>query len=169
MANSNEKWIDKLVVDMEETLEKNGASPKNVFFSYNQDEIRQMGLTEEQFRESINRCVSLELIKEAVWARSESYCLTEEGRARARSCMLRQNDSVQNNGHSVVVNGNANMIQLGDITIQNINIVLKNVVERIESADASEKEKTEAKSLLQKFIEHPLVNTILGVAGGAVL
>lgn len=164
-----ENWIDKIVVDMEETLEKNGSSPKNVSFSYSQEEIVQMGFTEDQFKETINRCISLELIKKTIWARNESYCLTEEGRARARSCMLQQNEPAQSNGHSVFISGDSNTIQLGDITVQNINIVLKNIVERIESADASEKEKTEAKNLFQKFIEHPLVNTILGVAGGVTL
>lgn len=163
----NEKWIDKIVVDMEETLEKNGALLKNMFFSYSPDEITQLGMTEEQFEEAINKCLSLELIKVAYGGKRDSYRLTEEGRARARSCMLCSEKVTE--GYNVAVFGNGNNVQLGDNNVQNVTIVLKTLVEQIEHADASSAEKNEAKNLLQKFIEHPLVNTILGLAGNVAL
>jgi hypothetical protein len=42
------------------------------------------------------------------------------------------------------------------------------VIEKIENSTVTEAEKTDAKSRLRAFIEHPLVNTILGAALGAL-
>jgi len=43
------------------------------------------------------------------------------------------------------------------------------VSQKIESSPGSPEEKAEAKSRLRAFVEHPLVNTILGAALGAIL
>ena len=40
---------------------------------------------------------------------------------------------------------------------------------RIEASAASTEEKAEARSLLRKFVEHPLLNTLLGVGLGSAI
>jgi hypothetical protein len=56
----------------------------------------------------------------------------------------------------------ANAIQIGDHNTQQIAIAIKSLIEKIESCDGSEAEKVEAKNLLQRFLEHPLVAAVVG-------
>lgn len=69
----------------------------------------------------------------------------------------------------VVINigsGHAELHQTNiDISVQSFQSA---VTQRIENSTVTEAEKTEAKSRLKAFIEHPLVNTILGAALGAL-
>jgi hypothetical protein len=64
---------------------------------------------------------------------------------------------------------NAQSIQIGDFNIQNVVSSFDALVKKIESSTASPKEKEEAKSLLNKFLSHPLVGSILGAAAGSVI
>lgn len=58
-------------------------------------------------------------------------------------------------------------IQVGDHNVVNIQNALNELVQRIESANATAEEKTEAKSRLSAFLAHPLVGSVLGgIAGG---
>jgi len=60
-------------------------------------------------------------------------------------------------------------IQVGDHNTQSITRNLTSIVNEIDSSDASQEEKEEAKSRLAKFLEHPLTCSILGGAvAGAV-
>ena len=52
--------------------------------------------------------------------------------------------------------------QIGNNNIQNIETAFTQIIEKIENAEASEQEKTEAKNKLKAFLEHPLVNTLIG-------
>lgn len=53
-------------------------------------------------------------------------------------------------------------VQIGDSNIQDVSVSLKKLVVAIESADATDSEKNEAKSRLSKFLQHPLVTSIAG-------
>ena len=55
-----------------------------------------------------------------------------------------------------------NAVQIGDHNTQQITIAIQSLIEKIESSDSSDPEKVEAKSLLQEFLKHPLVATIVG-------
>ncbi len=46
---------------------------------------------------------------------------------------------------------------------------MQDLVNKIESSNASAQEKEEAKSLLSKLLAHPLVVSILGATAGAVI
>ena len=166
MINESEEWVDKLVVDMEENLEQKGSLPKEMAFHFNESDCIKLALTKEQLDVAINKAVSLGYIKEAIWIKYGSYALTEEGRARARSCMLQKNDGKA--GHSIVINGNNANIQVGNNNVQNVSNAFNYLLEQIDKSSATAQEKNDAKCLMKKFIEHPLVNTILGTAGGAL-
>lgn len=60
-------------------------------------------------------------------------------------------------------------VQIGDNNTQNIINAVDNLIKEIESADASEEEKQEAKSRLKSFLEHPLVGTLLGAAASSLM
>ena len=59
---------------------------------------------------------------------------------------------------------NSNGIQIGNHNNQQLQITIKQLVEKIESSESSEAEKSEAKSLLNNFLCHPLVSAIIGGA-----
>lgn len=166
MINESEEWVDKIVVVMEESLEQKGSLLKETFFRFNGSDCAELALTQEQLNVALNKAVSLGCIEKDIWGRDDTYSLTEEGRARARSCMLRKNDEKM--GHSVIINGDNASVQVGDNNVQNISNAFRFMIEQIDNSNATSDEKYSAKELLKKFIEHPLVNTILGTVGGVL-
>ena len=166
MINESEEWVDKLVVDMEETLEDEGVALTNAAFHFDELDCKKMGLSLDQLNCAIRKAASLGLIKMFTWGKEEKCKLTEEGRTRARSCMLRNKDA--ETGHSVIINGDNANVQVGNNNVQNISNVLKYMIEQIDKSNGTSDEKRSAKENLKKFIAHPLVNTILGTAGGAL-
>lgn len=64
---------------------------------------------------------------------------------------------------------NAQSIQIGDFNTQNVVNSFESLVKKIESSTATQNEKEEAKSLLSKFLSHPLVVSLLGAAAGAIV
>ena len=63
----------------------------------------------------------------------------------------------------------AQSVQIGDYNTQNIINSFEGLIKNIENAGASSHEKEEAKSLLKKFLTHPLVISILGAAAGSLI
>jgi hypothetical protein len=53
-------------------------------------------------------------------------------------------------------------VQIGSHNIQHIVVQLENLVKAIEASGGTDAEKAEAKSLLKKFLAHPLVSAIVG-------
>lgn len=60
-------------------------------------------------------------------------------------------------------------IQIGDHNVQHLEAAIKEVLAAIEKAHASKDEKEEAKGLLSKFLEHPLVSAAVGAGLPAAL
>src|SRR5690606_21893604 len=69
--------------------------------------------------------------------------------------------------HTINIHG-AQSVQVGDYNTQNIVNSFEALVKKIESADASPEEKEEAKGMLRRVLEHPLVVSVIGAAAGAV-
>ena len=57
---------------------------------------------------------------------------------------------------------NSHGIQIGDQNVQTITISIQALVDKINGTAASETEKVEAKTMLLKFLENPLVTAIVG-------
>lgn len=64
---------------------------------------------------------------------------------------------------------NSTGVQVGDYNTQHIQATFSELIQRIEQSSASPSDKAEAKSRLAAFLEHPLVNSVLGSAAGVVL
>ena len=62
---------------------------------------------------------------------------------------------------TISVSGSQN-VQIGNHNIQSIVVHLQSLAKAIDNSSATEQEKSEAKSLLNKFLAHPLVAAILG-------
>ncbi len=58
--------------------------------------------------------------------------------------------------------------QVGNGNVQNIHNVFNQLIEKIDESGASDEDKAEAKSRLAKFIEHPLVGSIVGGLAGSL-
>jgi hypothetical protein len=59
---------------------------------------------------------------------------------------------------------NSTDVQIGSRNKQTLHVEIEHLVAAINGSQASAAEKAEAKSLLRKFLEHPLVSTIVGGA-----
>ena len=70
--------------------------------------------------------------------------------------------------HTITIHS-AQSVQIGDHNTQNIINSIHTLKNQIESSSGTQQEKEEAKSLLSKFISHPLVTSILGAAAGAAI
>lgn len=71
--------------------------------------------------------------------------------------------------HQTINVGNNSNVQIGDNNRMEFRENIQNLINTIEKSSASEPEKEEAKGLLKKFLEHPLVTTIAGSAASAFL
>jgi len=68
--------------------------------------------------------------------------------------------------HSIKVSGSSN-VQIGNGNVQEIQVHLQTLISKIDESSGSEEEKKDAKSLLRRFVEHPLVSSVAGgLAGG---
>lgn len=92
----------------------------------------------------------------AHWTLSVEKSSSLKGKAGASS-----GQTINITGSSAFQIGNQNSMQISD--------AFKSLIENIDKSDASEEEKKEAKGLLAKAVEHPLVSAVLGgLAQGVV-
>ena len=68
---------------------------------------------------------------------------------------------VLDQSYRVAVHHSSN-VQIGNANVQDVTIHIGQLVSAIDESSVSEEEKREAKSLLKKFLEHPLVSSIAG-------
>lgn len=71
--------------------------------------------------------------------------------------------------HQTINLGSHSHVQIGDHNRMEFCENIQNMITTIEKSSASDTEKEEAKGLLKKFLEHPLVTTIAGSAAGSFL
>ena len=74
---------------------------------------------------------------------------------------------VLDQSHHVAVHHSSN-VQIGNENVQDVTIHFEKLVSAIDKSSASEKDKKEAKSLLKKFLEHPLVSSIAGALASSL-
>jgi len=69
---------------------------------------------------------------------------------------------------NINISGNSS-VQIGNHNTQNVINAFDSLIKEIESANASDDDKQEAKSRLKEFLEHPLVVAVLGAAAGSIV
>lgn len=76
-------------------------------------------------------------------------------------------DFLENTMKNQTININApSAIQIGNNNSQQLNVTIQSLIEKIDSSNCSRQEKQEAKTLLQEFLKHPLVTTIISASIG---
>lgn len=178
-----EDAIDKLVCFMKDELEKDGHKIEHVHFDFSfsykekyfnhADKIIEEGedltqfksiypISDDDFKIAINSCLTNNLVKE-FGGNSREYSmiqLTERGLARANCVEKERNFTPMS---SFVINGNvsANNLQIGNNNNQNVENAISQILGEIDKMNVSENQKQEAKGLLYKFMEHPIISNII--------
>jgi len=172
-----EQWIDKLLVYANDEINQTDRGIKVVFFDFSEkggDRIsflKNTSISQNDMNSILNISVNQNYFEYiSVSDQYRNLRLTEIGQGRAISSELKIGRDIQTtpNIHIGTLNANGNT-QIGNHNTQNIEIVFKELVEKIDNADAPEEQKQEAKSRLQKFLEHPLIGTALGLGGSALM
>lgn len=74
---------------------------------------------------------------------------------------------MQKPGNTINIHG-AQSVQVGDYNTQNIVNSFEALVKKIESSELPLEQKSEAKGMLRKLLEHPVVVSVIGAAAGAI-
>ena len=168
--------IDALLTFMNDEIENMGAVVKSVTFNFNENQTDRIAIvekvhwSEEYLLRIIKICLTRGLIERQTMASDFSYIsLTEEGQSRAISVMHGKNRSYELGASMQIATLNVHgPAQVGNGNTQNIHNVFNQLLEQIDKSEASDAEKSEAKSLLVKFLEHPLVGSVVGGLAGSL-
>ena len=163
---------------MNDTIEGTGQPIGRIHFNFASDEDKKVALAGLQtdvqgLHRTLNACLSRGYLKRTYMTQQYvGIALTEEGQGRAISAdaaSRRPKPVTETPGtiHIGTVNANG-ATQIGHGNVQNVEGIVQAWLKQIDAADATQDQKDEAKGLLRKFIEHPLVNTCLGVVGGVL-
>ncbi len=180
---NKEEMIDKFVCFMKDELEKDGYKISQDHFNFalsytekyynHPDELIEEGadltkfknickVSDEEFKTIINSCLTNDLVKE-FGGNERDYSiiqLTEKGLARA-NCVEKGKDFKPMANYVINGNINASNLQIGNNNNQNIENAISQILGEIDKMDASEEQKKEAKGLLRKFVEHPIISGIM--------
>lgn len=166
--------IDSLLTLMNDDMERLGATIKTVTFGFadGQDDRKAIdelcNWSEENLFRIINICNSRSLIQNLSNDYSRIH-LTEEGQSRAISVKHGKNRSYELGASMQIATLNVNgPTQVGNGNTQNIHNIFNQLVQSIDNSEASDEEKTEAKSHLSSFLKHPIVSSILGGVAGSI-
>lgn len=167
--------IDALLTYMNDDMERIGGTIKDTYWNFSQEQEdlnaiqRLYGWSEEYLSGILNRCHSRGLLKN-MSSRYARVLLTEEGQSRALSVKHGKNRSYElaRSSYTIGAIHVAGSAQVGDGNTQNIYNVFQEVIDKIDRAEATQEEKAEAKSLLAKFLEHPLTYSVVGGVAGSL-
>lgn len=169
-----EAVVDKLLVFMVDEMEAQGSTTNTTRYNFEPDrEDRRIFVTkfpelEPMLVPALNVCLSRRLLEhKALGSQYGSLGLSTAGQARALSVKFKKPDQpAQPTFHVSVQNAHGPM-QIGNGNTMSIEAFYAAAMSRIDDADAPPEQKAEAKSLLAKVLEHPLLCSVLGgIAGG---
>ena len=176
MADTMEKNIDSVLSFMANVLEEHGATIQTYTFEFNPGQpefvkfMQNAQISPEALEQTLKVCYARKLVSfRSIGSRGfGSVSLTEEGQGRGLSAKLGKNRSYELGAAMQITNLNIHgQAQVGNGNIQNINNVFAQLQQQIELADAPVEQKEEAKNLISKVMEHPLVCAVIGgITGG---
>jgi hypothetical protein len=166
--------IDQLLTYMNDDMENLGETINTVHFSFElgkPDRLafdEKLNWPEDHLKKIINICNSRSLLRRHSGGLAH-ILLTEEGQSRAISVKHGKNRSYELGASMQIATLNVHgPAQVGNGNIQNIHNVFNQILKEINDSSATDEDKTEAKSRLSKFLEHPLVGSIVGGVAGSL-
>ena len=115
-------------------------------------------LSDEEIEKSIKICCVYEYIK--CWNVS-NILLTEKGFARATSVEKANHQKETNAAVQNITINQAGNVQVGNNNTINIQNAFSEIIQKIENSDTSAEQKEEAKGLIKKLINNPIIADIL--------
>jgi hypothetical protein len=175
MSKTKDKQIDMLLTFMKDEIELNGSTSKTCHFNFNRDEEdflafkEKTELSEDKIDRTLKICRSRGYIKYYCMGGGELYNLTTEGHGRAISVEAAENYTEKSQQQTVTIGTIQGPTQIGNNNTQNIEGIFEYLIGEIDSSNASEEQKKEAKNLLQKALAHPVTSAIIGSSVGAII
>lgn len=179
---NKEEAIDKLLCFMKDKLESEGCLLNNMWFNFSplytqeffnaEDDVIPEGedltefkenydISDDNFRKLANVCFTHEYIKHrGSDSELKAVLLTERGFARANSVEKEKDFMPKTSTYNITgpISGN---IQIGDNNNQNIQNAITQLMNEIDNMDTTDNQKKEAKGLLNKFLEHPIISNVI--------
>lgn len=171
MIKEQEEAINKILVYLNNFIEEQGAFIDNVPFlidqkdSFMQELLKKLNFDFDTLKKILKICLSRGFLRPGI---SGGVFLTEEGQGRALSVVNAKDSETAPASISIAQFTNHGNAQIGNNNIQNIENTFTCLIDQINKADVPAEQKAEAKNMLQKLIEHPLFNTILGTAASII-
>ena len=166
--------IDTVLIFMNDDMEGMGGTIQSVYFSFVSGKSDRTAFdekynwSEDHLFKIINICNSRSLLKKN-YGDFSHITLTEEGQSRAISIKHGKNRSYELGASMQIATLNVHgPAQVGNGNVQNIHNVFNQLLQKIDESNAAEEEKQEAKGRLSKFLEHPLVTSIVGGLAGSL-
>lgn len=166
--------IDALLTYMNDDMENLGETIETVSFGFDAGQNDRVAIdellhwSEEYLFKIINICHSRSLVRKN-YGGFQNVSLTEEGQSRAISVKHGKNRSYELGASMQIATLNVHgPAQVGNGNTQNIHNVFNQLLQQIETSSASDEDKQEAKSRLARFLEHPLVGSIVGGLAGSL-
>ena len=175
MSKTKDEQIDMLLTFMKDKIEPKGCTPKTCQFDFNrgqEDFLAFKGKTElndEEIDKLLKTCYSRGYITHYCMGGGELYNLTTEGHGRAISVEAAENYTEKPQQQTVTIGTIQGPTQIGNNNTQNIEGIFKYLISEIDTSNASEEQKKEAKNLLQKALAHPVTSAIIGSSVGAII
>lgn len=166
--------IDQLLTYINDDMENLGETINTVYFSFElgkPDRVaidEKLNWSEDHLKKIINICNSRSLLRKQSGGLAH-ILLTEEGQSRAISVKHGKNRSYELGASMQIATLNVHgPAQVGNGNVQNIHNVFHQIVKEINDSSATDEDKAEAKGRLAKFLEHPLVGSIVGGVAGSL-
>ncbi len=131
------------------------------------------GLTDEEFSRICEHLREYKLIDVLEWHEVDNTTYMQFVKISARGIDVIESEIPPDIGIEIMRNQNINIsgsqnVVIGNNNSQEIKNHIIELAQAIQASDASERDKEEAKGLLSRFIEHPLVTSIIGSAVGLI-
>ncbi len=179
-----EELVDKLLVGMNDELVENGCTLNELHFNFTEEQEdyckykNHLNLSSDELYVVLNACLSDEYITmKSIRFASQKFddiCLTEIGKARAKSVEQAELRPICDSKSSVstihieTIHANGST-QIGNNNIQNIDKVFNDIHNEIDNYIATPEEKAEAKGVLAKAIQNPIIAGIISAATGTAV
>ena len=177
MSKVKDVYIDKLLCFMNDVIEEKGGTPSTVRFDFSIDKgedylafKEKTKLNSDEIHKTLKTSYSRGYIKHP-YLGGEIYSLTTEGQGRAISVEAAENytEKPQQQNLTTTIGVVYGPTQIGNNNTQNIEGIFEYLINEIDSSNASEEQKKEAKNLLQKALSHPVTSAIIGSGVSAII